>query len=199
MKIRILDDHPIITNALEQLLIKEFPKAEIYQSTQLEENIEKYEITILDLNFFGKTSGYEFLEKHYPYSNYWIIFSMHAEKVYIEKAIQLGAHAYVVKSDHPEEMIQAIHSLSLQKNFFSKSAKKALENTDKKINLTLSDREQQIAQMVIQGLNSKKIASLLKISPRTVETHRQNMMKRLGVTNSAQLTQTLLHYNIIQI
>lgn len=198
MKIWIVDDHPLVGAALEGLLRKEFPDIVVSIESQtdkvqalLAETVP--DILILDLNFFGEMAGYKLLRhlaKMAPQCKV-IVLSMHVEGVYIDQAMRLGAAGYVVKTDRPEEIINAIRQVNAGEKFFSLSAHRP-QKAEGPVQ-TLSARESEIAQLVSAGMNSKQIAEKLKISYRTVESHRQSIMRKLGAANTAQLIKIFSH------
>jgi len=198
MKICIIDDHPIVGSALESLIGKRIPQAKVQIINEdpglscFNLNIEA-DVFIIDLNFFGEIKGYQLIQKfrnQQPHSKI-IILSMHNEGVYVDKGMSVGAQAYVVKSDPPEEILNAIESVNNGQKFLSSGVK----NKRKPLDLEeahISAREHEILLLVIEGLDSKQIADKLNISFRTVQSHRQNIMKKFKVTNTAQLVQTYL-------
>lgn len=198
MKILIIDDHPIVIDALAGLIQDSFREATIVKNSQKKLVLDvlraqgPFNFFICDLNFSGKIEGYEVIReaRHIQKDLKVIVLSMHSELPIISEALRSGADAYVIKSDPPLEIFKAIEVCSQNKKFLSISCPSlnVLENNPTQ---HLSSREMQIAKLVAKGLKSKAIAYELKISERTVEVHRRNILRKLNVQNVAQMVSAL--------
>lgn len=199
MKILLVDDHVMIIEALAQMVRKYFPRAQISTAADRAAALnflaanEDCDALVSDLSFHGKMDGYALVKEvssKYPEMGV-IVLSMHDEHAFVRKALVEGARGYIVKTDPPEEICRAIESVVAGKTYLSSSlnAKKIgeLEPSAQE----LSAREQEIAQLVKRGASSKVIGEKLSISPRTVEVHRRNLMRKLEVHNTAQLVALL--------
>ncbi|WP_245688460.1 response regulator transcription factor [Vibrio sonorensis] len=120
-----------------------------------------------------------------------LMLTMHDNREYIMKVMQAGAVGYMLKDISAEKMVQAIKTVNQGSTYFCESVTQTLFTQEiapaaPKSN-PLSRREESVLKMVAQGHSSKKIASLLDISYRTVETHRQNIKHKLDLHSTAQL------------
>lgn len=198
MKILFVDDHIIVAEALSQFIKSQYPDATVRISNTKQDALalltteNDFDVVFTDLNFNGVFDGFEFLKeaKKLVTSKPVMVLSMHTEGAIVHRSIESGASAYIAKSDSPTSIFQAIQSHQNGEIYVSESCRPNFEEgsyTDG----ALSSREQEIAAMVAEGLNSKEIAGKLQISHRTVEVHRRNLMKKMGVQNAAQMVKQL--------
>lgn len=125
-----------------------------------------------------------------------LILSMHAEEAYITQALQSGAHGYLLKDSADIELLRAVESVAAAKSYFSPAvARVMLDDYVRQLSQrglvdrydSLSEREREIFQLVAEGHSSKAIATVLGVSPATVETHRAHVFQKLDVHNTAEL------------
>lgn len=125
-----------------------------------------------------------------------IIMSMHTDESYIVRALDAGARGYLLKDNADEDVERAIRSVMIGRPFFSPSIAQAL--LDDYLRLMrerhvqdsydlLTDREREVLQLLAEGKSNKEAATILNLSPYTVETHRQNLMQKLGLHNTAEI------------
>ncbi|WP_158125062.1 response regulator [Vibrio fluvialis] len=131
-----------------------------------------------------------------------LMLTMHDNREYIMKMMQAGAVGYMLKEISAEKMVQAIKTVNLGSTYFCESVTQTLFTQDiipsaQKPN-PLSRREEAVLKMVAQGHSSKKIASLLNISYRTVETHRQNIKHKLDIHSTAELAQYAIQHGMLE-
>lgn len=125
-----------------------------------------------------------------------LMLTMHDNREYIMKVMQAGAVGYMLKEISAEKMVQAIKTVHQGSTYFCESVTQTLFSQD--ITPTavksnpLSRREESVLTLVAQGCSSKKIAQLLNISYRTVETHRQNIKHKLDLHSTAELAKYAL-------
>ena len=131
-----------------------------------------------------------------------LMLTMHDNREYIMKVMQAGAVGYMLKEISAEKMVQAIKTVNLGSTYFCESVTQTLFTQDiipsaQKPN-PLSRREEAVLKMVAKGHSSKKIASLLNISYRTVETHRQNIKHKLDIHSTAELAQYAIQHGMLE-
>ena len=139
-----------------------------------------------------------------------MVVSMHSKIDYIAEAFQAGATGYVVKESASERLLQGLESVASGDYFLDSSVSHAVvENlmkfplkeakiTDDDYN-TLTPREQEVMRFLAEGLSSKKVAEKLFISPKTVENHRANIMNKLGLHSSIELTRYAAKLGLIDV
>ncbi|MEL0635448.1 MULTISPECIES: response regulator transcription factor [Marinomonas] len=129
-----------------------------------------------------------------------LMLSMHNDKEYILSLIQSGANGYVLKDVPSEELVQAITIVHQGGTYFSSKASDALFGqlaVTTAAEEMLSPRESSVLIEVASGWSNKEIAQRLKISVRTVETHRQNIKRKLNIHSSAGLVKYAIEHNLI--
>jgi DNA-binding NarL/FixJ family response regulator len=121
-----------------------------------------------------------------------VCLSMHANAIYLSKALEAGASAYVLKSGASEELLEAIAVVLNGGTWvspgFSQSVLDSLRSSPLGSTVRLTKRQRQILQLIAEGRANKEIAFLLGVSIRTVEFHRYQLMARLGLHTVADLT-----------
>jgi len=137
-----------------------------------------------------------------------LILSAHSDDAYIEQIIGLGAAGYLIKQTSHDVLSRAIREVQKGKTFFSPSISKRLnhhyEKSSDRIGLLktkddqLSSRETEVLQLVAEGNVNKETAAELGISIKTVEKHRQNLMKKLNIHDTAGLTRYAIATGIIE-
>ena len=136
-----------------------------------------------------------------------VVLSMYAEEPFVVEALRLGAQAYVLKESTPDELAHAIREVVAGRRYLDASLReRAIEayvrNADRgaaDAYQTLTLREQEVLYLAAEGLTNAEIADRLVISPRTVETHRANLMRKLGLRNQTDLIRFALRQGILPI
>jgi len=130
-----------------------------------------------------------------------IMMSMYEDDAYIRRALAIGVRAYVAKRAASSELVQAIHSVMAGKRYLSAPHSLAKvegsENpkpTPFDVYKTLTDREREVGNLIVDGLSSRQIATKLCISERTVETHRSHIKRKLGAKTTAEVVRMILDY-----
>jgi len=135
-----------------------------------------------------------------------IILSMHADESYIVRALDAGARGYLLKDTADDHMEEAIHSVIRGKAFFTPEIARTIVEDyvrlmrERKVQDSydlLTDREKQILQLLAEGKSNKETASILQVSPHTVETHRTNLMQKLNLHNTAEVVLYAVRKSII--
>jgi two-component system response regulator NreC len=135
-----------------------------------------------------------------------IILSMHADESYITRALAAGARAYLLKDATDEDLIPALRAVAQSKPFFSPAVTAVLVE-DYMLQLRargltdtyhlLTDREKEVLQLLAEGRSNKEVATLLDLGLSTVETHRGNLMQKLGLHNTAEIVLYAVRKGII--
>jgi two-component system, NarL family, response regulator NreC len=125
-----------------------------------------------------------------------VFLSMHSDEGYVLKALKAGARAYLLKDSAEYDLIQAIEAVTQGKAFFSPAISKMLvedymrqlrEREAEDSYELLTARERQILQLLAEGKSNKEAATLLELSPYTVETHRSNILQKLNLHSMAEM------------
>jgi two-component system, NarL family, response regulator NreC len=125
-----------------------------------------------------------------------IILSMHSDESYILRSLESGAVGYLLKDHADEDIGRAVKAVALRRPFFSPAiAGKLLEDYVRLMRerglqdsyALLTEREREILQLLAEGKPNKEVAAVLGLSPYTVETHRTNLMQKLGLHSTAEI------------
>ncbi len=137
-----------------------------------------------------------------------IVLSAHADDAYVERVTTLGAAGYLIKQTSAQFLAEAIHAVHAGNTFFSPSIARQRQKQqtlalDRKGNpkthaVKLSQREVEVLQLVAEGYANKQIAAELGISAKTVEKHRDNLMQKLDIHETAGLTRYAISAGIIE-
>ena len=199
-KIRIIiaDDHLLIAETWAILINMDpdFEVVKIYDNTQsmIDDVTEiKPDIAILDINI-NPISGIEatkLIKKLAPGTKI-IGVSMHNQPSFAKKMMRNGAMGYVTKNSSKQEMYDAIRSVMKGEKYICAEIQKNITNQmlvdedDNKLS-KLTEREIEIIKLIKNGSTNKEIAEILFLSPRTIETHRARILKKLDLKNSLSL------------
>ena len=127
---------------------------------------------------------------------------MHPDVTYASNALEAGALGYVLKHSAHSELQQAVENVLLGKIFITEKIAKELENipiSRRDPIRELSPRQREVLQLLAEGKSAKEVASILSISPRTVEFHKYRIMEELGVSTSAELVQYSIKHGVISV
>lgn len=195
LNILLVDDHAIITEGLRSLLASDERFKVIGMTNSAEEAIkflekEKVDIMISDYSLPGMDglALIKYTKRVFPDLKV-IVLSMHRESHLVKEILKEGIFGYILKDDPSDELLRALEKAVMGKVHLSDEINKMLiealhfQNEQK----LFSDREREILKLIAQEHSSKKIADILFISERTVESHKRNMMKKAGTNTSIGL------------
>ena len=201
IRILLADDHAILRQGLRNMIEEEAGFQVVGEAADGFEAIEKArelkpDILVVDLamphlNGLEVTSRVK-QEKDAPRV---IVLSMRKSEPYIMEALRNGADGYVLKSEDPKDMLNAIHAVAAGSTYLSPAvadlAVEAYLQTSRQVRpdpyTELTDREKEIFQLSAEGMSSEEIAEFLTLSVHTISTHRRNLMGKLNIKNQAEL------------
>lgn len=207
----LADDHPVVRLGIRNLLEAEpgfQVVGEVMDALQVIPQVEALQpdVLVLDLIMPG-LNGLEItrqLARSVPQTRI-VVLSMHANEAYVIEALRNGASAYVLKGSEAGELIRAIHEVLAGGRYLSpplsehsiemyveKAAGAPLDPYE-----TLSTREREVLHLAAEGRTSPEIGTRLFISTRTVETHRANLMRKLGLRTQTDLVRYALRRGIV--
>lgn len=213
VKVLIVDDHAVVRSGLMMLLNGKHDIEIVGEAAEGDEAIRKAvelkpEVVLMDLSMphgkDGLTAAAE-LRKLLPETAV-LILTMHDDDEYLFRAIQAGASGYILKSAPHEELLTAIGSVAAGNAYLYPTATKRLmseyleklkdgENTG--TFEALSEREREILSFIAKGYSNKEIADLLILSVKTVESHKSNVMEKLGLKTRPELVKYALKKGLL--
>ena len=214
-RIAIADDHTIVRDGIRLMCLSDEKLDLIFESATVDgflKLMEKnpFDVAVIDIQF-PDGSGLDLAEKilqKFPGARL-LVFSGMMDEETVLKAISRGVFGYVSKDASMAELRKAIESVASYEQFFSMSIGQILYKSYVKkqqqgvrtgsINAALSDRETEVLKGFAEGNSYKEIAEKLFISPRTVETHKGNIMKKLDMHSLADMIRYAIKEKIINL
>jgi len=223
IRILIADDHQLIRDGLRSMLENTDDLQVIGEAGDgkslielLNKKSKETDIILMDIKMPDKT-GIELTQqvsKLYPHIKI-IALTMFESDHYITGMLQAGAVGYLLKNTGKQEVIQALRDVAAGKTYFSESVTQSVmarfmsshnhpadtnasEPTPELANVHLTKREKEILILIAGELTNQQIAERLFISPRTVETHRRNLIQKLGVKNTIGLIKFAISNGLIE-
>jgi two-component system response regulator NreC len=202
IRILLADDHTVLRNGLRLLLERQPDFQVIAEARDGLEAVElakahSPDVIVMDIampNLSGIEAARQIIQ-HEPGAAV-IILSMHADEGYLLRALKAGARGYLLKDADEIALVNAVHAVHEGKAFFSPAVSKLLmEDYMRQLSHQqgedsyelLTNREREVLQMLAEGKSNKDIATLLNLSPHTVETHRKAVMQKLNLHSFAEM------------
>lgn len=204
-RVVIIDDHPMVAEGIRAIL-ESFDDIEVvatYSSGQeIIDNAASLapDVILLDLNMpsMNGLAVMEILLESHPDMRI-LVLSMHDSPEYISTALSHGAMGYVLKDVPTEEIKTAIDTVMTGQRYMCTGARGSLvPENGTETREALTGREQTVLLQLAKGRSNKEVAAALDISVRTVETHRKNIKRKLGISSTAGLTRYAMEHGVLQ-
>ena len=214
-KVRILlaDDHELVRKGL-RLLLERQPHLEVVgeaadgrEAVRLAEELTP-DLVIMDIampQLNGLDAAAQIVRRE---ARTQVIFlSMHSDESYLARALNAGAKGYLLKDSAEADLLRAVDTVAQGRPFFSPAITATLlEDYMRQLQQRglhdtydlLTDREKEILQLLAEGKSNKEVATLLNLSPYTVETHRTHVMQKLNLHNTAEIVLYAVRKKIIR-
>lgn len=202
IRVMIVDDHKMIRDGIK-LMLKNNPEIKVVNEFDngldvikfIDKNPTSVDVVLMDISMpklDGVAATRDIKSNHAGISV--LAITMHIEKSYIMDMMKAGASGYVLKESGASDLVEAIKSVAVGKQYFSADVSSVIvksiieEDSPKKhVRDIISDREKEVISLVAQGLSNNKIGDKMCLSPRTVESHRRNILQKLDMKNTAEL------------
>ncbi|NNU88472.1 response regulator transcription factor [Geobacillus sp. MR] len=206
MKVLIVDDHDLIRKGI-RLLLEHFPDVEVVGEASngcdaVTLALKHHpDVILLDLSMptglDGFTTAKTIMDELEDVKI--VVLTMHDEEIYVQKAVQYNIHGYLLKNSQTNDLHEALQAVYHGKRFYrthipqERLDKWFMEKGTKSL---LTNREREIVRLTFLGYTNSQIAQKLKISPKTVENHKTNIMQKLGIKEKHELIQYALKNEI---
>jgi len=208
IRIVLSDDHAIVRAGLKQMFAI-MPDMEVVaeamdgESTLQALRHTRCDIVLMDLNMPG-LNGPDLIARvksHWP-SLPILVLSMHDTAQVASRALKAGANGYVTKDSEPKVLLAAIRKIVGGERYISaevahKLALLATTHEDQPVHHALSDRESDVFQYLVKGLGVNEIAQVLRISNKTVSTHKARLLEKMQMSSVAELTRYALSHGLL--
>lgn len=208
IKILLADDHPVVRKGLGSCLAKAGYLKLVGEACDGNEALRlanelSPDILLMDISMpemDGLTVSEKLRKDSSPVKV--IILSMHSNREYVSRILKAGARGYVLKNSPPEELIQAIDVVASGETFFSPDVARMVlnqyvDNAGQTPLDKLTDREREVLVLIAGGRSNKEIADQLNLGVRTVETHRERVMRKLAIHSVAGLTKFAIAHGLV--
>jgi len=210
IKILLADDHKITRDGLKALLENQNHMIVVGEAENGRQAVRLAlalapDVIVMDINM-PELNGIEATRQivaELPGTKI-IALSMYSDKRYVVGMLKAGVSGYLLKNCAFDELVSAISSVVANQNYMSqkiadtvmKDYANILESNDNSPAASLTAREREVLQLIAEGLKTKDIASRIHVSVKTVETHRQQIMRKLNAKSVAELTKIALREGI---
>lgn len=213
IRIMTVDDHNIVREGIRTLLEKYPDISVVAEADNGRSAVELVgevtpEVVLMDMSMPGM-NGIEATQRimaEHPEAQV-LILSMHKDKRFVAQAFQAGAKGYLLKDCASEELVQGLRTVAAGEMYVcSNIVSVVIDDYIRRIpesfstsQAHLTPREREVLQLIAEGNNAKNIAFLLKINVKTVDTHRQQIMKKLKMYSVAELTKYAIREGVTSI
>lgn len=214
IRVVLVDDHAIVRTGLKAVLA-DAPDIEVVgeasggnEAIALAERIPA-DVVVMDLSMAdgdGLTATRELT--HRSDGPRVLVLTMHAEEAYLEAVLEAGASGYLGKATADHDLVEAIHSVARGEIYVQPTAARVLaqgarrrdeQATERARYERLTDRERAVMQLIAEGYTAPEIGDQLAISPKTVDTYKQRINDKLGLTHRADYVKLALKLGLLQV
>lgn len=214
IRVVLVDDHAIVRTGLKAVLA-DAPDIEVVgeasggnEAIALAERVP-VDVVVMDLSMAdgdGLTATRELT--HRSDGPRVLVLTMHAEEAYLEAVLEAGASGYLGKATADHDLVEAIHSVARGEIYVQPTAARVLaqgarrrdeQATERARYERLTDRERAVMQLIAEGYTAPEIGDQLAISPKTVDTYKQRINDKLGLTHRADYVKLALKLGLLQV
>ncbi len=211
LRVLLADDHPLVREGIKACLNGEPGIEVVGEAANGAEAVDEArklvpDLVLMDLNM-PRLNGLEataLLRRELPQVR-MLVFTIHHESHYVTQAVRAGAHGYIAKDAPPTELVAAVRRVGDGGSYFSSEAAQSFvgahvgasgRNGRARV-ATLSMRELEVLKLIADGMSNKQIAARLGVGARTVETHREHIMRKLGIHSVAGITRFAIAQGLV--
>ncbi len=211
IRILIADDHPVVRRGLSACLARHQNLQIVGEAANGQEAVDKArelspDIILMDVDMpqMNGLTATEILRRELSRIKV-LILSMHSQSDYVLRILQSGARGYILKNAAPDDLAKAIETVHAGDNYFSPDVARIALNQfvhgagEGPQVSHISNREREVLVAIAEGLSNKEIASRLNVGVRTVETHRERIMRKLNIHTVAGLTKFAIAKGLVSL
>ena len=211
IKVLVADDHPVVRKGITSCLARQENLEIIGEAVDGREAVRKArelqpDLILMDISMphMSGLAVTELLQREMPQIKV-LVLSAQGNSVAVIRIIQSGARGYVLKDAPTDDLVRAIETVHRGESFFSPDVARVALNqfirghTDSSSTPELTNREREVRAQIADGLSNKEIASQLGVGVRTVETHRERIMRKLDIHNVAGLTKFAISKGLVSL
>jgi DNA-binding NarL/FixJ family response regulator len=206
LRILIADDHGIVRSGLKLLLDRQSDLEVVAEAEDGVDALEKAlsvrpDVAILDVSMprmTGLQATHE-IRKQAPQVQV-LILSMHEDERYLFEALRAGAAGYVLKRAADKDLLEAVRAAARGEPFLTASAQQSLirDFLTRGEQPELTPREQEIVKLIAEAHTNREIAEILHLSEKTVESHRANVLQKLGMRDRVELVRYAIRHGLVE-
>jgi two-component system response regulator NreC len=209
IRVLVADDHTIVRQGLVGILRGSSEIEVVGEAADGHDAVEqalklKPDVVVLDISM-PRLNGLEAARRIHESlpTTRLLVLTMHDDEEYVLKMVRAGVSGYLLKDDAASALIAGIRTLKSGKTYFGPHATQALAEAYQRDEAaldpygSLTDREREIFQLVVEGKTNAQIAEMLFISPKTVDNHRTRLMEKLGVHSTAELVRYAAKHKLL--
>lgn len=211
IKVLVADDHPVVRKGITSCLARQENLEIIGEAVDGREAVRKArelqpDLILMDISMphMSGLAVTELLQREMPQIKV-LVLSAQGNSDAVIRIIQSGARGYVLKDAPTDDLVRAIETVHRGESFFSPDVARVALNqfirghTDSSSTPELTNREREVLAQIADGLSNKEIASQLGVGVRTVETHRERIMRKLDIHNVAGLTKFAISKGLVSL
>jgi len=203
IRILIADDHKIVRDGLKRILAANPDLQVAGEASSGDEALRlvkanDYDLAMLDMSMPG-LAGIDLIKRlklEKPKLKL-LVLSMHGEQQYAARALKAGASGYLNKDSAAEQLVGAIRKIAAGGVHITDAAAAHLLSAENSPHESLSDREFEVLRLLASGLGPTEVGEKLRLSVKTVSTHKANIQNKLGVSSTAELVRYALEHKLV--
>jgi DNA-binding NarL/FixJ family response regulator len=209
LRILVADDHGIVRSGLMMLIERQDGMRVVAEASDGVEAVERAlrerpDVAILDVSMprmTGLQAARE-IRAHCP-ETHVLLLSMHDDERYVFDAVKAGASGYVLKRQADAELIEAIRAVAAGRRFLSATAdagvmEEWISRGEEEPHNPLTPRELDVVKLIAEAYTNRQIAEILKVSEKTVESHRGNVFSKLGIRDRVELVRYAIRRGLVE-